>query len=75
MAVEWFERAADDEEDRTFYPGDAGMQLFNSTELRMFDFSPVQTVEVRPLRGRNNRQQERWVLKAEDEVKILGWCW
>ena len=75
VAVEWFERAADDEEDRTFYPGDAGMQLFNSTELRMFDFSPVQTVEVRPLRGRNNRQQERWVLKAEDEVKILGWCW
>ena len=43
VAVEWFERAADEEGDRTFYPGGADMQLFNSAELRMFGFSPAQT--------------------------------
>lgn len=78
VAVEWFERCASDGEDRTFYPGCAGMDLFNSTELRLLNPKMVQTVFPRQLRGQNasdRRQLERWVLPAEDESKILAWCW
>ena len=72
VAVEWFERGASDQEDRTFYPGCAGVDYFNSSELRMVYVQLIQTVKPRETREQlsEKRQQERWVLTAADETKI-----
>ena len=60
VAVEWFERDASDEEDRTFFPGCAGVEFFNSSELRAIRVNMVQTVEVRELRhGGQGATRER----------------
>ena len=62
----------------TFYPGCAGVDYFNSSELRVLDIDMVQTVKVRSSRSAQTieqRQRERWVLKEADETKILDLCW
>ena len=78
VAVEWYERDARDDENRTFYLGCAGVDYFNSSELRVLDIDMVQTVKVRPSRSAQTteqRQRERWVLKEADQTKILVLCW
>ena len=50
----------------------------DSTELRVIDPEMVQTVKLRePRRQRSivQQQQERWVLTATSESKVLDWCW
>ena len=76
VAVEWYECDASDDENRTFYPGCAGVDYFNSSELRVLDIGMVQTVKVRSSRSvqtTEQRQRERWVLKEADETCAGDW--
>ena len=78
VAVEWYERHSSDDENRMFYPGCAGVQYFNATELRMIRIGMIQTASNRPTRSSlttEQRQRERYVLKEADESKILELCW
>ena len=78
VAVEWYERCAGDSEDRTFYPGCAGVDIANSTEVRMLNPKMIQTVKLRESRRHRSTlqlQQERWVITADSESKILELCW
>ena len=73
-----YERHSSDDENRTFYPGCAGVQYFNATELRMIRIGMIQTASNRPTRSSlttEQRQRERYVLKEADESKNLELCW
>ena len=68
IAVDWYERVADDPERRTFIRGDGIICYFNSTELR-YIMSEDGIVETK-----NSAGDSCWEIDREEEVRGEDYC-